>query len=644
LSDSSDKPHNILIWDAEGSPPVGDCITLLWSCFESNSDKRVISIPRLVEEQSVSLKSRFLAWVYDIGEKSVDGKRLLDILELRPGLSYWWMTSLSQKFNASAESQIDNVIKSFVLEQYIIEQRVAAVNLVTDNKKLILLLKKYCKRAGLGFKWEYRKKKIDNPETIARRLYSALPYLFQALIFLSLNYLKGSFYSIRRNQPTASLSGDISFIDILVHLDRRSFTTKTFISGYWTSLVDQLALFEVKANWFHNYYYQESIPTFRKAHDLLQAFNKRSRGLQCHMLMESCFNFSVFRDALKTYFRLGRIHNQLSIINSPLFSDETKFDYWTLLKDEWVDSLRGKEAMVNCLRIALFEKVFNQIPHQRIGVYIQENQPWEMALIHFWKSSGHGMLIGVPHTSVRYWDLRYFHDQRYYDHKKVNNNELPVPDLMALNGPVATKIMIDHGYPQQQLTEVEALRFQHLLNQKIYKNETQKNNECSNRVLVCGDFLSKTNKLLLTWLSEALCLMTADTFFLFKPHPACPVDMSAFPSLQLEVSNAPLHELIGKCDVVFTSNVTSAAVDAYFSNVPVVQILDGNSLNMSPLRGLRDVVYVTNPYELAQTLNNVNQRRNSSEEPYFYLDRNLPRWNRLLGLSNIETESMCNNE
>ena len=99
------------------------------------------------------------------------------------------------------------------------------------------------------------------------------------------------------------------------------------------------------------------------------------------------------------------------------------------------------------------------------------------------------------------------------------------------------------------------------------------------------------------------------------------------------MTNAPLVELLSDCDVAYTSNITSAAVDAYCSAIPVVQVLDGNTFNMSPLRGLKGMTYVTNPKELAAALGNAQQHECTLAEPYFFLDNALPRWRRLFSMA-----------
>lgn len=282
--------------------------------------------------------------------------------------------------------------------------------------------------------------------------------------------------------------------------------------------------------------------------------------------------------------------------------------------------------MGNCLRVCLYEKTFSALPYQKLGVYIQENQPWEMALIHAWKSAGHGRLIGAPHTTVRYWDLRYFYDFRSYVRK--GNNDLPIPDLVAVNGPVARNYYLKGGYPEHRVTEVEALRFFHLLNRSPALSR-----KAQQKVLVCGDFLSETTYKLLSWLLMAARFLPPETTYIFKPHPAYPVNLSAFDSLKLKETNAPLAELFADCDIVFTSNITSAAVDAYCSGIPVVQMLDGSTFNLSPLRDREGVLYVTKPAELSDALRNAKQRDWMMPEPYFWLDKELPRWQKLLGMT-----------
>lgn len=625
---SINERRPLLVWDTEGFPTSGDWTTVLWNSFDNGIDPGTISIPSLVEEQADVLKSRYLAWVYELGETLTNGKRVVDHLELRPGFSYWWMTSLAQKFNASGSSQIDNAIKSLVLERLICENKPTSILLVSGNDKLAKVIQIFCKNQGLSFLWKPASR-IEEPHTsVARHIYSTLPSPLRALIYFLWYFLRSFTFLCTKKESAPVANGEITFVDVLVHLNANAFRTGTFVSNYWTALVDELLHSQVKTNWLHNYFSQKTIPDFAHAYELTQCFNKSSRQLQAHILIESNMTLSLFLKVLKDYVRISSSGFQVSKICRHFRPSGSAIDFWPLFRQEWIDSLRGQGAIVNCLRFCLYEKTFSMLPYQKLGVYIQENQPWEMSLAYAWKVAGHGKLVGIPHASVRFWDLRYFYDPRSYIH--TGKNFLPIPDLVAVNGCVAKKAYLGCGYPESLVTEVEALRFFHLLDLKHTKDPVKYQVKVLT-VLICGDFISSSNHKILSWLAIAARFLPPETNFIFKPHPACPVDFSCFPSLQLQTTNAPLSELFGECDV-FLGNITTASVDAYCSGIPVVQMLDGSTLNMSPLRGLKGVMYATTPSQLAEELRNAQNREHVDVEPYFYLDEALPRWRELLGV------------
>jgi len=285
--------------------------------------------------------------------------------------------------------------------------------------------------------------------------------------------------------------------------------------------------------------------------------------------------------------------------------------------------------MLQCLRIALYEKVIRSLPRQRLGIYIQENQPWEMALIHAWRAAGHGLLVGVPHNTLRYWDLRYFQDPRCYGSSRYDN--FPKPDLVAVHGPAAKSRYLEGAYPEIELIEVEALRYQHLL---VTSDNSGRMHPAgsgqSMTILICGDFVPAVNRKMLTWLSIAVPAMPLGTLYILKPHPACPIRTLDYPLLRLQVMNDNLSILLPNCDVVFANNISSTTVDAYCAGIPVVRMLDGVSLNMSPLRGCSAGATVTSPDQLAETLIKITQFTPDRPEPYFFLNQALPRWQVLL--------------
>lgn len=625
----------MLVWDAAGSPPVGDGTVLLWRSFEDDQASNTLSLPKLVEGQADAYRARFLAWVHDLGRYAVRGQTIQDHLELQPGLSYWWLTPLAQKFNVSGSSQIDNAIKALALEAYVAEYRPRSLVLVTGNTKLAGLIRAFCHSRGIDYRHKPHAPGGGAPKTKTglRAALHRLPDPVKAVLYLVWHVLCHLPAFVAHKPSLDRLAGSVCLVDILVHLDRASIAGGRFISNYWTLLVDLLGALALRSNWLHNYFPHDAVSSRGAARSLLAAFNTRAAGTQCHVLLDSYLNAAVVAHSLKFYLKLLSKSRLIAPRVKGSSPNGSCLDFGSLFHDELIGSLRDHTAALNCLRTALYLRVFHCLPPQGLGIYIQENQPWEMALIHAWRSAGHGKLIGVPHTTVRYWDLRYFHDPRCYAAREANR--LPVPDRVAVNGPIAKHRYVEGGYPESQLVEAEALRFLHLVEGSRPLGR-QADTGLPRKILICGDFLRRTTLQLISWMSSAARQLPSDNRYYFKPHPAYPVDFRDNPFPDLELRSDPLPDLLKEVDLVLTSSITSAAVDAYCAGVRVIQMLDGEGFNTSPLRGLTGVVYVASSAELLEAIGQPPAHSPSKAQDYFYLDPALPRWRSLLAAADAE--------
>ena len=624
----SKEVESIIIWDVIGKPTCEADLKILWRNFNGGNDPSIISISEKVEEDASGLRSKYLSWLYDLGTTEICGKKIIDNLEIRSGFSFWWMTLLAQRTNAFESRYILDIVKLMALEDLTNQfQALKSIQLVSNNKKLIISLKEFAELKG------YKFSSTTPPSIVSwysfKPFYRRLPYTLQAFLYL-FKYLK-SFYTLQRiNQKVNNFSdqNQVSFIDILVHLDKDAISSGNFKSNYWTRIIEVLESTGIKTNWVHLFYEHDSVKTPTFARELLKQFNYHGGGKHSHLLLESGLNIRTTLRAFKDYIRIVVKTAQYTRMRQHFTPPDSDFNFWIFFKDDWNNSFFGTEAMINCLRLNLFEDAFRNIPQQRIGIYIQENQPWEMALIYSWKAAGHGKLIGVPHTTVRYWDLRYFLDKRSFLSYK---NNFPIPDIVAVNGNVAYSAYVEGGYPPALIAKVEALRYLHL-SDVIEKPSKKTLNRDALSILVCGDILSTTNEQMLDWLNEALPILPNNLIIKVKPHPARSIDPKKYPSLDLKILYEPLSHILAEVDVTFTSNITSAAVDAYFSGVPVVSMLDGDSFNISPLRGLNGVSFVTSPSELGSALLNLKGKENLQVEPYFFLDRKLTLWRKLLSI------------
>jgi surface carbohydrate biosynthesis protein (TIGR04326 family) len=622
----------VFVWDAEGLPREGDWTVVLWRSFAEGTFQSAVSIPKLVEENADVLKARYLAWIYDLGEKRVDGKRLVDRLELRPGFSYWWMTAIAQKLNYASSPHITDAINLMAFDTWATDRTVSRVVLASSNQQLAECMQSWCARLGVEFDWR-RSPKQAAPISLVRHVYQASPLALQAIaqfVFYLVDRWALRGVGLKEWRKT---EGQVTFFSYLLNLVPNATNEGRFESGYWGNLPAELKKNGCKSNWLHIYLVDPlQHPTPRIASQKIDQFNHTGSGEQVHVSLDSFLSARVGFKSLLDWFRLAWAGGKLEAAISAVTSNGLSL--WPLYEKEWHESMVGPSAIINFLFLNLFEAAINALPTQQVGIYLYEQQPWELALNHAWKASGHRRLIGAQHATMLYWDLRYFYDQRSY--KQTGGNDLPMPNKVAVNGPVAMNVCLQAGYPEEDLVEVEALRYLSLGETKVEAGMVSGRSPVPTkdtlRLLVLGDYLLSNTQLQLNLLLQAAPSLPVGTVITVKPHPNCPILPADYPDLSITVSMEPISKLLAECDVAYASPVTSAAADAYCAGVPIVTVLDPNTLNLSPLRGCVGAVFASTPEELATALASAATAISTSgnQHEFFTIDLELPRWRKLI--------------
>ena len=610
---------------------VGDALIdshndiIYWNGYAQSKLDGVFSIPRMVEENANYLKAKYLELIYEFGEVEVDGKSIIEHLKIRKNFSYWWMTLLVEKCNYSKSPQIDNIIKLIALEQWLQENKYQKIRLITANNELAAAVFLLTKKLSICFEWEKdQNNKINSNSTLLKKAFRTLPNIIKAPIWL-LHYLLSNWalkgVGLKEWKKTTATT---TFVSYFFNLIPESAKQGQYQSHYWTTLVDLLSSNQYHTNWLHIYVKDDLLPTARKARDLIKRFNRVNKGNQVHVTLSSFLTLRLVFSTLQDWYKILKLNK---LVCKQL---KVKSDYlWPLFKKDCQDSMSGIPAINSLLYFNLFERAMYEMPVQKKGCYLQENQSWEFGFITAWQSAGHSQnLIGFPHSTVRYWDLRYFFDPRNYSRKGQIN--LPLPSFVGVSGSVIKNMYVDSGYPQDMLIELEALRYLHLCNNTIHKVKECNEPSKGKVVLVTGEYSKLNTDKLLNTLSSALVDINQSTSYIVKPHPACPVNMENFTELHGKLSIKPISELLEICDIVYSSAVTSAAADAYCAGLPVVVLLDGALLNMSPLRGCKGVYFVSNFKDLASVINSVEATNLKERKSYFYLDLKLPKWRKWL--------------
>ena len=583
-----------------------------------------------VETHADALRQKYLAWVHDVGESRIGGRRLVEHLALEKEFSYWWTTLLVEKSPWKSPSVTD-AIRLLAFEELVSEHRPLKIRVISANRSIREAVGGLCRSLGISYTSpRIRGKRLQN--ITARDAYHALPQMVQALIGLIRHV--GRRWRFRRKHATVWFDTDraVFFCSYFIHLDEKLGGKGRFYSRQWEVLPRLLHDSGYHTNWLQHYIQSPVVPTTRVARDWVDSFNRRSEEEGCHAFLDGYMSWKILFRVLSRWCKLvlvtWRLHGQQ--LRSNFQPRASNISLWPVMRRDWYASLIGSVATENLLWIELFDAALREIPLQQQGLYLCEGQTWERALIHSWRKHGHGRLVAVAHSTVRYWDLRYFSDNRTLLSEETYS--MPQPDFTALNGKAAVDAYLNASFPKNAIVECEALRYGYLSDLRS-RRSSRRTLRAAIKVLILGDIVASSTEKLLYFLQAAIPRISADMTFTVKPHPSWAVDPANFPALRFTVSTDPLAEILGDFDVAYSTSLTSAAVDACFAGLAVVVMQNQNELNFSPLRGRPGVRFVNTAAELAEALQSdaESSAAYGGLSDFFYLDSDLHRWKRLVG-------------
>ncbi len=620
---------SVIVWDQKGDPPTVKGEVLCWQSYAQRD--RVSSIPRYLEDHAVRLRAKYLAFIHDLGESQINGKRVVDHLDMGDGFSFWWMSLLAEK-SPLKSPRIYCCLRLLALEEMLLEKKPSDLAFHGSDRDLAQALRRLCRNLKITFVWQFGE--VSRQKWSLRRLYLGLPYPMQGLISLARHLVMR--WPLRKLQKPQWFSGEnaIFLCSYFIHLDPVSCAEGRFYSRQWGALIKHLHDSGRQTNWIQHFLFSPVVPDVRTGLGWLRCFNRDASRQGYHSFLDTYLTWGIVGQVLKYWFSLQAAAWRLRHIQSAFYLKDSAVWLWPILRKDWLTSLNGQVAMTNCQWVVLFDAALNDMPHQKMGLYLCENQGWERALLHAWRKHGHGKIIGVPHATVPFWHLYYFDDPRSLYSKQ--NCAMPLPDRLAINGSAAWAAFAEADYPVERLVEVEALRYLNLSG--VVKKTISVSSGVN--VLILGDMIPVAMHNFLRLLEDTVKLLPADYKFTFKPHPGLAVNLAEYPGLQADETSEALDRILGKYDIALAANSTSASVDAYIAGLPVIIGLDGGGLNLSPLRGQSGVRFVSTPKELAKAFQAASQGMGTNpDNEFFFLDTELPRWKRLLEFGGFNFEA-----
>ena len=607
----STPSQTLTIWDSDFDCNLQADSILLWRQFVTESDNEsTASISEIVEQNGLEIRRKLLGFIYDVATSITENPKTNH--KFRDDFDYFWMTQFhSRPYTQSAE--LNNLAKIFALVEVIKVNAVAQMVIYSGNSKLIRVFASLAE--SLKIEMQIVKVKSSNQTTPRRtRIKRFLPRPLLAVLAM-VTQIKNSL-SLGRLPTRQPEDGSISFFDYWYRFSP-GVTNNKFGSQYWTSLVDHLD--QTGVNWWHNLVGKHTVTELKDAKSMCSGFNQHN--MHRHEIIDARINLRIFFTTIFDHFKVLASSLPSSKYEATFTDPISGVNFWPLLKREWLNSMRSSEALLNCLRFNRLESLLSSNTKQKRGVYLIENQPWEMALIYLWRKYNHGQLIGVAHSTVRFWDTRLMSDPRQF----LPSSKMPRPDLMAVNGPLARNSLIETGYLETELVDVEALMYLHLAKPKAVRAANAKLT-----ILVATDYLDSATQTQMRLLNEVVAHNPNKYQILLKPHWSQKISSLKIDA-QVVSGKQDLASFFGQADVLYCSAITSAVIDGVCSGLPVIQCLDPMSFNLSPLRNSSLVQTVRTAAELNIALQQLGSHQpNVNANELFNLDASLTRWIKLL--------------
>ena len=416
----------------------------------------------------------------------------------------------------------------------------------------------------------------------------------------------------------------------MFHINKKKINDGKYHTGQWGPTPKLLKKLSIKSNWIHHFIPSDTIPNPKRGMDFVNKLNLSPEINGRHQFVFSYLDykiiFKVFLNYLKInlkYFSLMRYKIFFNIKNSNI-------DFWFLLKSDFNNSLFGPKLIENLLWIELFGKMLSEIPFQKMGIFLQENQSWEKAFITAWRNHNHGKLFGLNNGFVRFWDTRFFDDYTNINNSSSFNQ--PMPDYTILTDPSSWFEYIDSGYPENKLIKSETVRYFDLClkNKKDIKNKKNLvNNNEKFKGIILGDIVKKTTNNMIKSIENSY--NKKNYLWDFKGHPANKINLNDYKNINITYLEEDLKNIISNYSIVIAPAATLSVLEAYISNIKIVIFLDNDEINLSPLFKLKDGVNtVSNYQEMNEAIDKKNLNKIFNRNDLFWFNEDMKLWTNIL--------------
>lgn len=587
---------------------------LNWNRSQLN---KIFSLQNYIDENQDRIKKKYLSLIYQISQYRYKNKTVYEIFNFKNYYNLWLMSLINEKCPIKSP-RITDCIKLIALEEIFDLKKITGITIYSQDKNIVKSLSDLCFQKNISFK----QIKDKNFFSINIKLFIKKKLILINSIYFLICNIRKYFIIKRKLKPILFNKNSISIFSYFINFNFFKNESIEFQSNYWGNLPKLLNEQKIEINWIHdlvNDSYNSNLNDNFKNIIKLNKFDHNK-----HFVLQSSLTIDKF---IKIFFNYLKIYSKTKIINKKdIFTmKDSKINFWNLLKDDWNFSFNGSHLIYNLMIIEMYDCVLKNSPFQKAGFYLQENQGWEYALLGAWRKYKHGKIYGVAHSSIRYWDLRYFFDNKHFLDTKLINKF--APNKTIINGPLASKILKNSSHPENRLLHAEALRYMHLIENN---NNNMSRSMNFTKILALGDIDINTTKSMILCL-EKINNLNIQTDISIKLHPATYKDLLNFTDFKLINSSRSLDEIIKTYDLIIIAGSTSAFYEVYLLNKKMVVYLDPSKLNLSPSTSFSNIIYVSSTKELEYHIKNLPlNNKNLSINDIFWVDQDLIKWKNII--------------
>ncbi|MBF0589007.1 MAG: hypothetical protein HQL53_07770 [Magnetococcales bacterium] len=629
-----ETPANpLLLLEGNERPPNAQGTPIYWALRDIPDG--ALSLPSLVDEMGDRLREEYLAWIAVMATRPIAGLALEKRMQIGAHPSFWHLSLLAEKSTLKSPNTLFSIMKLRALELTYHEGHHDALNLCVSDPRLIETLVNWCRQCKIPYRNHAPFPPIE--PLIKPPRSHRLPHLIQALMVLA-RYIGRWARSLGSGSPHPFSKRSVTLCGYFPNIDMIQAAKGQLVSKYWGKLPELLIKRGMRLNWIWIHVPGGEL-SYSESLKLRRELDRQSEDHQRFMLLEESLGFAGILRGIIMFSRLALRRIPGQALREGFQLPGSNLNFWPVARHDWQRSKRGAVAMENALLATIFQRLAEAHAPDTPCFYIMENQAWERLLTSSWRRWRRGRTLGVMHSIVR------FFDPRNYDHPTLL--ESPAykalrPDLQLMNGSGARHFVEGASQPLNRYREVEALRFLYLGGIQPENNHDKRQDKSSRTrkrtLLVITDYIRFETEGQLRLLAGAAAKGGCDGFdeILVKPHPFYPVD-EVVQQLGLEnrvtLTDTPLNQLWPKVDLVYSSNQTTAVVEAMRTGrLPILIHIGADGLNLSPLWGhprMDSVQFVGSAETLHMALQSPPPAGHLDED-FFHLDPGLSRWQRLL--------------